>query len=206
MRSLDAYLNQIAQTLMEIPRGPVETIAELLWETYRRDGTILICGNGGSAATASHFACDLVKSTVRPNYRRVRAQALTDNLPVLTAWSNDQSYEDIFVEQLASYYRPGDLLFAISGSGNSRNVLRAVEWANQQAAPTVGLSGFNGGALACLVGYNIHVANHVMAQVEDAHMAICHALALELGMRVEQSAIASAWGSAAPLLSKAYAG
>jgi D-sedoheptulose 7-phosphate isomerase len=207
MESLHAYLSQIAQTLLDTPRGPLQAIADALWETYQRDGTILICGNGGSAATASHFACDLVKSTIRPNSRRVRAQALTDNVALLTAWSNDQSYQDVFVEQLASAYRPGDLVCAISGSGNSANVLKAIEWANQRGAPTVGLSGFNGGALAHIVRYSVHVANHVMPQVEDAHMAICHGLALELGMRIEQSVLEGAWDSVTtPLLSKTYAG
>src|SRR5215510_15673755 len=118
MEQLDLYLNQVAHALAALPREPLEQIARALWETYLHDGTILICGNGGSAATASHFACDLAKWTISPGQRRVRALALTDNVPIMTAWSNDRSYDDLFVEQLMSHYRPGDLLFAISGSGN----------------------------------------------------------------------------------------
>jgi D-sedoheptulose 7-phosphate isomerase len=187
MQRIDSYLTQIARVLLDMPRGPIATIVEALWDTYQRDGTILICGNGGSAATASHFACDLAKATVRASHRRVRALALTDNVPVMTAWSNDQSYSDVFVEQLKTVYRPGDLLVAISGSGNSSNVLRAVAWAIQCGAPTVGLSGFDGGTLAHLARYSLHIANSVMPQVEDIHMAICHALATELAERVEQA-------------------
>jgi D-sedoheptulose 7-phosphate isomerase len=186
MERLDTYLTQVAQTLRDLRRDQLAAVAQALWKTYERDGTIVICGNGGSAATASHFACDLAKWTVRAERRRVRALALTDNIPVMTAWSNDKSYDDMFVEQLIGHYRPGDLLFAISGSGNSPNVLRSVVWANARGAPTVGLSGFDGGKLARLARHSLHVANSVMPQVEDAHMAVCHALAVELGMLIEQ--------------------
>lgn len=188
MEQLDIYLNAVAGTLAALPRGPLNAIAQALWETYQRDGTIIVCGNGGSAATASHLACDLLKWTVAPGRRRVRALALTDNIPVMTAWSNDKSYESLFVEQLISHYRPGDLVFAISGSGNSPNVIQAITWANQQDAPTVGLSGFDGGKLAQLARYGLCVDNHVMPQVEDAHSAVCHALAVWLGTRLDQSA------------------
>src|SRR6186997_2676515 len=160
------YLHQVAQTLSQLPHQPLDRIAEALWETYERDGTILICGNGGSAASASHFACDLAKLTISADCRRVRTLALTDNIPLITAWSNNQAYADVFVEQLIGLYRPGDMLFAISGSGNSPNVLRAVEWANQSGAPTVGLTGFDGGKLARLARYSLRMDNNVMPQVE----------------------------------------
>jgi D-sedoheptulose 7-phosphate isomerase len=189
MAQFDAYLLQVAQTLMHLPRPQIEAIAQALWETYERDATILVCGNGGSAASASHFACDLVKSTLLPDARRVRALALTDNVPLITAWSNDQSYADVFVEQLINVYRPGDLVFAISGSGNSPNVLRAVAWANEQGAPTVGLTGFDGGMLARLAHYSLRMENNSMPQVEDVHMTVCHALAVELRARIAQSAL-----------------
>src|SRR6478672_2686765 len=90
IEDLNTYLQQVADTLSQLPRQPLERIAEALWETYERDGTILICGNGGSAASASHFACDLAKLTISRDSRRVRALALTDNVPLMTAWSNDQ--------------------------------------------------------------------------------------------------------------------
>lgn len=189
MEQLDAYLLQVAQTLIHLPRQQLETIAQALWETYKRDGTILICGNGGSAASATHFACDLAKSTVMSDSRRLRALALTDNTALMTAWSNDQSYADVFVEQLIGLYRPGDLLFAISGSGNSPNVLRAVAWANAHHAPTVGLTGFDGGMLAREAQYALRMDNQSMPQIEDVHMTVCHALALEMQARIEQTVV-----------------
>jgi D-sedoheptulose 7-phosphate isomerase len=186
---LNTYLLEVAQTLSQVPRQPLDRIAEAIWETYERDGTILICGNGGSAASASHFACDLAKLTISFDCRRVRAIALTDNLALMTAWSNDQGYADVFVEQLISIYRPGDLLFTISGSGNSPNVLRAVEWANDRGAPTVGLTGFDGGKLARMARLSLHVQNDIMPQVEDIHMTICHGLAVALKRRIADTAL-----------------
>ena len=97
--SVDRYLASLAETLAAVPREPLRAIEETLWQTYLRDGTIIICGNGGSAATASHFACDLAKWTISDGCRRLRALALTDNVPVMTAWSNDTAYERVFVER-----------------------------------------------------------------------------------------------------------
>jgi len=196
IEDLNTYLHQVAQTLTRLPRQPLDRIAEAIWETYERDGTILICGNGGSAASASHFACDMAKLTISADSRRVRALALTDNIPLITAWSNDQAYADVFVEQLIGLYRPGDMLFAISGSGNSPNVLRAVEWANDRGAPTVGLTGFDGGRLARLARFSLHVKNDIMPQVEDIHMTICHGLAVAMRRRIADMALlATAFGS-----------
>jgi D-sedoheptulose 7-phosphate isomerase len=184
MDQLDAYLTTLAQTLAATPRAPLRMIEDALWETYERDGTIIVCGNGGSAATASHFACDLAKWTIHPQKRRFRALALTDNTPLMTAWSNDAAYERVFIEQLLGLYRPGDALVAISGSGNSPNVLRAVEWVTEQGAPTVGLTGFSGGKLANLAQLTLVVPSHTMPEVEDVHLALCHALAVSLGERL----------------------
>jgi D-sedoheptulose 7-phosphate isomerase len=189
MNQLSRYLREVATVLEQLPQPALNSIADALWATYERDGTIIVCGNGGSAATASHFACDLAKWTIRPGARRVRALALTDNIPVMTAFSNDQGYSDVFVEQLMTHYRPGDMLFAISGSGNSPNVLQAIAWANEQGAPTVGITGFDGGKLARMAQISLHVENHHMPQVEDVHSTICHALAVEMGLRIEQSAL-----------------
>jgi D-sedoheptulose 7-phosphate isomerase len=185
MERVDQYLTSLAQALTSTPREPLGLIEQALWQTYERDGTIIVCGNGGSAATASHFACDLAKWTVTPGRRRLRALALTDNVPVMTAWSNDTAYERVFVEQLMSLYRPGDTLVAISGSGNSPNVLRAVEWANEQDAPTLALTGFGGGKLATLARHALVAASHFMPEVEDVHSAITHGLAVSLGERLK---------------------
>lgn len=187
MDHLKAYLSQIVQTLQQLPPQPLSRIAAALWSAYERDATIFVCGNGGSAATASHFACDLSKWTISGRARRVRALALTDNIPLLTAWSNDQGYTDIFVEQLRAHYRYGDLVFAISGSGMSPNVLQAVEWANEAGATTVGITGFDGGMLARIAGISLLVDSHLMPAIEDVHSMICHALAVNLGKQIEQS-------------------
>jgi D-sedoheptulose 7-phosphate isomerase len=187
MEPLDTYFHEVAASLVSLSRTDLDAIARAIMDTYQRDGTIIVCGNGGSAATASHFACDLAKWTHARGRRRVRAMALTDNVPVMTAWANDVSYNDVFVEQLMSHYRPGDLLVAISGSGNSENVLRAVAWANSQGAPTVGLTGFDGGTLARIVTHSLHTQNYSMPQVEDVHMAVCHGLAVNLGVKLDES-------------------
>lgn len=181
MKRMDSYLTELADALAATPREPLEQMTRALWDTYRRDGTIISCGNGGSAASASHLACDLAKWTVRDGRRRVRALALTDNVAVMTAWSNDTAYERVFVEPLMGLYRPGDTLVAISGSGNSPNVLRAVEWANDQGAMTIGLTGFDGGKLAHLARLSVVVPSHLMPLVEDVHIALCHGFAVSLG-------------------------
>lgn len=186
MPCLDYYLTSVADVLHATPRAPLNAIAQALWDTYQRDAKIITCGNGGSAATASHFACDLAKWTLNDGQRRVRHLALTDNVPLMSAWSNDTDYERVFVEQLMNHYRPGDTLVAISGSGNSPNVLRAVEWANDQDALTIGLTGFDGGELAHLARLPLVVPSHMMPQVEDVHLALCHALAVCLHDMIAQ--------------------
>lgn len=187
MDHLHHYVEQVVHTMRRLPQDQLQQIAAALWATYEGDGTIIVCGNGGSAATASHFACDLAKWTIKPGARRVRAMALTDNIPVMTAFSNDQGYHDVFVEQLMTHFRPGDLLFAISGSGNSTNILHAVDWANAQGAITIGITGFDGGQLATLATLALRVDNFMMPQVEDVHSMICHALAVNLRAQIEQS-------------------
>jgi D-sedoheptulose 7-phosphate isomerase len=149
--------------------------------------TVFIVGNGGSAATASHFACDLAKGTIITGRPRFRVMALTDNVPLMTAWSNDVSYEDVFVEQLRNVIRRGDVLVAISGSGNSENVLRAVELTSQMGGITIGLSGFSGGELSTLVDVPVVVPCEVMAQIEDVHLTLCHLVCAVLRERMRQT-------------------
>ena len=141
----------------------------------RRDGKhIFVCGNGGSASTASHFACDIVKGASFNRESRFRIMALTDQLPTLTAYANDVSYECVFVEQLKNFANPGDLFMGISGSGNSPNVLRAIEYANQAGCRTLALTGRDGGRLGPLAQLNIQVPVPHMGRIEDAHMIVCH--------------------------------
>jgi D-sedoheptulose 7-phosphate isomerase len=174
----------------------LETAVDVLETACQRSATIFVCGNGGSAATAAHFACDLAKWTILPDRPRVRAVALTENLALLTAWANDTDYERVFVEQLIGLFRPGDVLVAISASGDSPNVLRAAEWVADRGAQAIGLSGFAGGALAKTVSHAVVVDSDVMPRIEDVHSAICHGLAVALRARI------SAWPGPVPLVAE----
>lgn len=171
------YLESLQRTLGGIPVDKVSEAIE--WMRQAREGgrTIFTCGNGGSASTASHFVCDVLKGASFNRPKRFRIMALTDSLPTLTAYSNDVSYDCVFVEQLKNFAQPGDLLLSISGSGNSPNVLRAVEYANQAGLKTIGLTGRDGGQLGRLSQLEINVADPHMGRIEDGHMIICHMLA-----------------------------
>ncbi|MBK5292366.1 MAG: SIS domain-containing protein [Acidobacteriia bacterium] len=148
----------------------------IIWfQQARAEGRqIFTCGNGGSASTASHFVCDMVKGASFGKQTRFRIMALTDNLPTITAYSNDVSYDYVFEEQLKNFARPGDLVMAISGSGNSPNVLRAIEYANSAGCRTLALTGRDGGKLGPLAQLNLQVPVPHMGRIEDAHMIICH--------------------------------
>lgn len=162
-----------------------EAIDVLLSAAYV-GSTIFTMGNGGSAATASHFACDLAKGAIVPGGPRFRVVALTDNIPLITAWSNDVAYEDIFAEQLCNLMSRGDVVVAFSGSGNSPNVLRAVALARQQGGITIGFSGFDGGQLSRMVDVPVVVPCHCMEQIEDVHLVLCHLTATVLRQRLRQ--------------------
>jgi D-sedoheptulose 7-phosphate isomerase len=131
-------------------------------------------GNGGSASTASHFVADLAKNTRSDNLPNFRVHGLTDNMAILSAYANDEGYENVFAQQLASFVGPHDIVIAISASGNSENVLKGVELANHVKARTVGLTGFDGGKLGPLVDLHIHVPSKIIEQVEDLHLVIEH--------------------------------
>ncbi len=173
----DAYFRSLSETIARIPLANIETISDILIRAYEQQRTIYLFGNGGSAALASHFACDLAKGTINGSAKRFRVLALTDNVPLMTAWANDSSYEDIFAEQLAIFAGPGDVAFAISASGNSPNILRAVEEARDRGAVTIGLCGFGGGRLAELADHAVVVASDEYGPVEDIHLVLNHAIA-----------------------------
>jgi D-sedoheptulose 7-phosphate isomerase len=154
----------------------VERAIELIMEAGANGNLVFICGNGGSASTASHMACDLAKGTRMPDFPAFRAIALTDSLPQLTAWANDNGYENCFAGQLEGLGRAGDLLIAISGSGNSPNVLRAVEVAKELGMTTLGLAGFNGGQLGQMVDYALIIPAPTIEQVEDVHLILEHVI------------------------------
>lgn len=182
------YLEEVQGVLDVLPIQSIGDVVDLLLSANYVGSTIFSVGNGGSAATASHFACDLAKGTIVENRPRFRVVALTDNVPLMTAWSNDVAYEDLFVEQLRGLIGRGDLLVAFSGSGNSPNVLRAVELARQMGGITIGLSGFAGGELSTLADVSVVVPCHCMEQIEDVHMVLCHLICTALRERLQRLA------------------
>jgi len=168
------YLDSVAKLLAEAPTEDIRKVAELVVSAYKSGKQVFIMGNGGSAATASHLACDLQKGIGGMGGRKFKVMAVTDNIPLMTAWANDTDYSNIFAEQLATWVEPGDLVMGISGSGSSPNVINGIEAAKKKGAITVGLSGFKGGVLAQVADYNIVVASNDMQHIEDVHLILGH--------------------------------
>jgi len=173
----ELYKTELLKAIEGIDLAGVERAIEWFREARAQGRRIFVCGNGGSASTASHFACDIVKGASYNRDSRFKILALTDQLPTITAYANDVSYECVFVEQLRNFAEPGDLIMAISGSGNSPNVLRAVEYANSIGCRTIGLTGRDGGKLGPISQLNIHVPAPHMGRIEDGHMIVCHMIA-----------------------------
>lgn len=172
--SINSYFTELEQVLRDISQAHLQDILSLLEETYRNGHRIFIVGNGGSAATASHFALDLAKNTIMPGAPRLKAISLTDHVPLITAWSNDTAYEHIFEEQLANMIEPGDLVIGISTSGNSPNVINALNLAKKSCAATVGLLGAKGGLIKNIVDAYVLAPGQNIEQEEDAHMILTH--------------------------------
>jgi len=170
------YLDRLISTLEGLPMDSVESLSELLYRAYSDGKQVFILGNGGSASTASHMAADLGKNTIGPNMRRFRIMSLNDNIPLLTALSNDLGYENMFAEQLQNLIQSGDVLIVISGSGKSPNVLRAMEYARSRSAEVAALLGFDGGPAAELADLAVLVDSSDYGVVEDAHLIINHIL------------------------------
>ena len=170
------YLGEVGATLASLPVERIAKAVELIGQAREKGRKVFIFGNGGSAATASHFASDLAKGAISQGKPRIKAFALTDNVPLLSAWANDTSYENIFAEQLENFIEAGDIAIGISGSGNSQNVLNGVKVATTKGATTIGFIGFDGGKLKDLVDLAIIVPNHNMEQVEDVHLLLEHVI------------------------------
>jgi D-sedoheptulose 7-phosphate isomerase len=186
MDIIDAYLTELEHVIHMLSRDEVRAVAGALMKAWRARRQVLILGNGGSAATASHMMNDLNKFTRVEGQPRFRAIALTDNVPWLTAVGNDQSYAEIFVEQLQNLMQPGDTVVAISASGNSPNVVRAVEYAKANGATVIGLCGRPGGKLAQLADLKVIIPADRIGQQEDGHMILDHVLSLALLERIQQ--------------------
>ena len=171
------YKQGLLRALDTIDLGKVDEAIAVLRRARDEGRHIFVCGNGGSAATANHFACDIVKGASFGREKRFRMMALSEQIPTLTAYANDVGYDCVFAEQLKNFAQPGDVVIAISGSGNSPNVVCAVEFANSLGCFTIGLTGRDGGKLGRLVQLDVRVADDHMGRIEDGHMVVCHMLA-----------------------------
>jgi len=172
------YFKELKETIDEISIEAIKKVTDILYDAYKKDKQIFIIGNGGSASTASHFACDLNKGTLQRVYdekeKRFRVISLTDNVAHLTALANDLSYNDIFSQQLKNLVNPGDIVVAITGSGNSKNILNAVDTASKSGVITIGFLGFDGGKLKDKVDYYIHIPSNHYGRIEDLHLVLAH--------------------------------
>jgi D-sedoheptulose 7-phosphate isomerase len=168
------YKSALLRAIEAIDLDKVEQVIEILRQARECRRRIFVCGNGGSASTASHFACDMVKGASYGRPSRFRIMALTDSLPTITAYSNDAGYECVFVEQLKNFAEPEDVVMAISGSGNSPNVIQALEYGNSIGCRTIALTGRDGGELGRIAQLNLQVAHQHMGRIEDAHMIVTH--------------------------------
>jgi D-sedoheptulose 7-phosphate isomerase len=185
---IQAYWADFAAALPRVPFARLTQVAEELLACYARGGTIFVLGNGGSAATASHFACDLAKGTRAGGAPTFRVVPLTDNTPLITAWANDHDYASIFAEQLASLARPGDVALLISASGNSPNVLAAARAARAAGATTLAWTGPSGGRLSELADVVVRAPMGSIEQVEDAHVLFGHSLCVALREHLRREA------------------
>jgi D-sedoheptulose 7-phosphate isomerase len=174
---LDAYAAEVAKALASVDRAALDRAARLLAETIEKDGQIFACGNGGSAAISNHLQCDHAKGISTDTELLPRVQSLSANVEIITAVANDIEYAEIFAYQLSRAARPGDVLIAISSSGNSENVCRALRWARGNGVATIALTGFDGGTAMTLADVGIHVAADNYGVSEDAHQSLMHVLA-----------------------------
>lgn len=168
------YLKDLSNIFDEINEKEFESFISELQDAYDKKSHIFICGNGGSAASASHFACDLNKGVSFGNEKRYKIICLNDNIPTMLAYANDVSYSEVFVEQLKNFMNKGDLVIGVSGSGNSENVLKAIRYGNEHGGRTFGICGFGGGRLKDTARMSIVINNKDMQKVEDLHMIIFH--------------------------------
>lgn len=196
--SVQGYFQALGQTIPRLPYQAIEQIISAIMQAADDGRTIFVFGNGGGAATASHIACDLSKGTITgDDSRRLKVMALTDNVPMLTAWANDAGYEHVFSEQLKNFVQPGDVVLAISASGNSKNVIRALETARQAGAVTVGLCGYDGGKMKPLCNICAVVPADHMQMIEDLQHAMAHSIFLTVRERLragEQKRFAASAG------------
>ncbi len=170
----DHYIEEEQRLLGEVSEAEFNDVIDLFQSAYDDDKQVFVFGNGGSGSTASHFACDINKGVSYGLDKRFKVICLNDNIATVLAYANDTSYDEVFVEQLKNFMQSGDVVFGISGSGNSENVLRAVEYGNGNGAITLGFTGFDGGKLGKVAGLSINVASEDMQKIEDIHLILTH--------------------------------
>ena len=176
MNFFQEYTAELKHTLDNLPWDKMQQVVEVLHNARFTGKQVFVMGNGGSASTATHMACDLGKNTAMPGFPRLRILSLNDNMAFFSALANDNGYENVFSEQLLNLIQPGDIVLAISASGNSPNVLKAIQTAKEQGAYTIGWSGYEGGKLSTIADLSLVVRNHCIEQVEDIHLMLEHML------------------------------
>ena len=177
MSFVQEYKSDLIQTIDKIDLSKVNQIIEIFKRARSEGRHIFTCGNGGSGASASHFVCDVVKGASYKRAERFKIMSLSDNMATVLAYANDVTYDCVFVEQLKNFASAGDVVLAISGSGNSPNVVNAVEYANSVGCETIALTGRDGGKLGAAAKLNLNVGIPHMGRIEDAHMIVCHMIA-----------------------------
>ena len=176
--SIQDYLNLQIKVMSDLKEktGTVEKMLDIILEARDHGKQIYVMGNGGSASTSTHFVSDLLKTSITKDEKRFKATSLSDNIPVILARSNDKSYDTIFVEQLKNFLQEGDVVIAISGSGNSLNVINAINYANQINAKTISLTGRDGGKLSEISKISLIIPSNDMLTIETMHLCVCHLL------------------------------
>lgn len=178
--SIVSYYGKLKKAIDNLDKDAVNKILQLLVTARDEGRQIFIMGNGGSASTASHFVCDFNKGASYGFDKKFKFICLNDNMATLMAYANDVSYDDVFVNPLMNYFNEGDVVIGISGSGNSKNVVKAIDWANEHGGITVGFTGYSGGKVKQICKYNVHVAMDDMQITEDIHMSLCHSMMQQL--------------------------
>jgi len=186
MSLIREYFVTLQQTLDLLPLPQIEKVIDELHKARIRQRQVFIMGNGGSASTATHFVCDLGKNTRKEGWPPFRVFGLSDNMALFSAYANDEGYENVFAQQLASYVQPHDIVIGISASGNSANVLNAVALAKVKRAKTIAFTGFDSGKLGPMVDIHVHTPSNCIEQVEDTHLILEHLICSILRQRLHQ--------------------
>ena len=174
MENIQSYISTLHYTIDQLSHELIVEVINVLQRVRVQRNQVFIMGNGGSASTASHFVCDLAKNTRHAGLPHYRVIGLADNMAIFSAYANDEGYENVFAKQLANLIQPGDVVIGISASGNSQNVLNAIQEAKQNNVTTIAFTGFDGGHLGQMVDLNVHVKSNIIEHVEDIHLMLEH--------------------------------